>query len=332
MKRLADIFSIYQLSILRIVLVFFSGRACLHHINIIYDFQSDSPAIYFHTWFLKLLPEQLQTLHPNGEFFLEVGVIVLCAGAMAGIFGRLCLLLLSLVMFYVFGFNSAYGIFDHHNSLSSQVIFILAFIPGSMVLSIDNFLLNKFVGKKINGEEKNSQYPAWGFRLILTVVALTYFTSGLSKVRYGGIEWMDGKTLSFYLSGSVTQHPAGLRQLMIADEQHDKTWKDSVSLNAHIYGNQHRGAMAKIAKWLSDHSLLIALAAFITVIFELMGPVVFINNRWRTFYLLGAIAMHTTIGALMGLGFLQYKIICFFLIDWQYIASVINSLKLKTTV
>lgn len=308
------------------LLVFFAGNACLHHIEIIYSFHSQSPAVFYPTEYMQLLPNDWLSLNPEYKLSLKVTTVILSIGGIFGIFGRGCLLMLSLVLFYVFGFNSAYGIFDHHNSLSSQVIFILALIPGSMMLSVDILILNWFKQRRINITQALCQpWPSWGFKLILIVVALTYFTSGLSKIRFGGLGWMDGNTLSFYLSDFVNENPQGLRQMIIGKEVTDEDeWKDNFGLHAHIYGNQHRGILADIGAWLSEHKLIIALAASVTVIFEISAPVVLINNRWRTFYLAGAIVMHTTIGALMGLGFIQYRIICFCLMDWKYSLEVLK--------
>ena len=35
-----------------------------------------------------------------------------------------------------------------------------------------------------------------GLKLIMIMLAFTYFTAGVSKLRYGGMRWLDGKTLT----------------------------------------------------------------------------------------------------------------------------------------
>ena len=34
-------------------------------------------------------------------------------------------------------------------------------------------------------------------------LVFTYFTAGVSKLRYGGVEWLDGSTLSFYIQDKM---------------------------------------------------------------------------------------------------------------------------------
>ena len=90
------------------------------------------------------------------------------------------------------------GIFNHHLSLPTQVILELAFVQGSMKLSVDYFALKLFYLKKKGETLKITENPKWGFNLILTLEALTYFIAGVSKLRHGhGLNWLDGSTLGF---------------------------------------------------------------------------------------------------------------------------------------
>ena len=69
----------------------------------------------------------------------------------------------------------------------------------------------------------------------------------------------------------------------------------------------------------------------LTVLFELSSFCLLLGRWPRTAYLLGAIFLHTSIGFFMGLTFIQFRIICFLLIDWAWLYRQLQGLRKRKT-
>lgn len=309
------------LSILRLSLSIFMGKYLLERFYAINQLENNVEYALSKTWFTSLLPDSFFIFDTN--LFTTVTFLILASAICAafGFLGRISLFVLACLCFYVFGIGEGIGIFDHHVSLPSQVIFALALVPGSMKLSIDRLILN-FFNKRKNAETNNYSNTKWGVNLVLLLVVLTYFTAGVSKLRYGnGISWMDGSTLGFYLKERTGKYNNGESQLIIGDnkiESNDK-WKDQFGFVGHTYANyQSNKKLNNIAEYIANNKFLVIALSVGSVLFELLGFIVFINSKYRNIYLISAIIFHLSVGSLMGISFRQYRLICFCLIDWDY--------------
>ncbi|MFD1162258.1 HTTM domain-containing protein [Hwangdonia seohaensis] len=309
------------LSILRFSLSILMGKYVLERLNAIFQLENNIQYALSKTWFTSLLPDAFLVLDSNLYTTVKFLIIVSAFGAALGILGRLNLLVLAFLCFYVFGVGEGIGVFDHHTSLPSQVIFALALVPGSMKLSID-YLLMHFYNKRKNRVLDFASNPKWGLNLVLALVAITYFSAGVSKLRYGhGMSWMDGSTLGFYLKERTIKYEGGESQLIIGDSKikENEKWKDEFGFIAHTYGNfQTKKKLNDIAEYIANNKFLVVALSIGSVLFELLAFVVFINSKYRNIYLISAIVFHLSIGSLMGISFRQYRLICFFLIDWDY--------------
>ncbi len=309
------------LSILRFSLSILMGKYVLERLNAIFQLENNIQYALSKTWFTSLLPDAFLVLDSNLYTTVKFLIIVSAFGAALGILGRLNLLVLAFLCFYVFGVGEGIGVFDHHTSLPSQVIFALALVPGSMKLSID-YLLMHFYNKRKNRVLDFASNPKWGLNLVLALVAITYFSAGVSKLRYGhGMSWMDGSTLGFYLKERTIKYEGGESQLIIGDSKikENEKWKDEFGFIAHTYGNfQTNKKLNDIAEYIANNKFLVVALSIGSVLFELLAFVVFINSKYRNIYLISAIVFHLSIGSLMGISFRQYRLICFFLIDWDY--------------
>lgn len=317
------------------VLALFLGKKIigqLYFINDVVDHRSYELAT---TWFTGLLPDTLLTFSNAFISNLIIITIIVTVCASMGLLGRLNLIILSFLSFYVFGVSEGIGIFDHHISLPTQVILALALVPGTMKLSVDYFIWKKIIKKDKTSFLTNSENPKWGLNIILALVVLTYFTAGVSKLRYGhGLKWLDGSTLGFYLKEQTFLYKPGDVQLLVGNSQlaTDKKWKDTYGFVAHTYANyQTSPKLAQIATYIANNKLLLVLLSVGSVLFELLAFIAFINSKYRNLYLIAAITFHLSIGALMGISFRQYRIICFFLIDWtlilNYVSAKLNNIK-----
>ncbi|HEY1025732.1 MAG TPA: hypothetical protein VGE26_11250, partial [Sphingobacteriaceae bacterium] len=288
----------------------------------------------------------LTTLHERSALTTLLGDILLFPGApiifsvagicaLIGLATRPALFIFGLYTIALTGISASMGVFDHLWSLVSQVVVILAFIPGSTNLSADRALsriLKMRRGVKLSLSEifKSPPEQVWGMRLLLIILACVYFTAGVSKLRYGGFEWVDGKTLTHYLDGSASTKN-GIKPpiyLSSSEVSAEEKWKDGFGLYGYSYGNRVSSIPARNAgEFIAAHPRLIMFLAMLTVIFELSAFLLLFDKLPRTLYLFGAIILHTSIGFLMNLDFMPYRMICFLLIDWNWVVGGLGALK-----
>lgn len=292
----------------------------LHHRSLLTDFLAE-------TIFFNVNPQLLTIIFAASAI-----------GALLGILTRPSLLVFGLFIIYLSGFKTSLGVFDHSNSLVSQIILILAFIPGSTNLSVDRLI--QWLRKRRKGEISsvwvmlsNPLDQIWGVRLLLILLACVYFTAGLSKVRYGGLDWLDGKTLTHYLDGSAASSKDFDPPIYLSSSKvsHAEKWKDGFGLYAYSYGNRQGNLFAvNSGKLIAGIPAVIISLSVLTVLFELSSFCLLLGRWPRNLYLFGAIFLHTSIGFFMALTFIQFRIICFLLIDWQWLSGQLSqSLKKK---
>lgn len=281
---------------------------------------------------LELLgvPFPLQPQHIS--IFLAVYyTAALCA--LIGLATRPALLTFSLCTIYLTDISVSRGFFNHEASLTTQVLLILAFAPGSTRFSADKILV--WLAKERTKTSKSflraligGPAPVWGFKTILILLACTYFTAGLSKIRYGSLEWLDGQTLTHYLDGSARASGTEASPMFIGPKNipEAEKWKDGYGIYSYTYGNrQSSPSLIAIGEALASNATAIAAVSVATVAFELCGFLILLSGWPRVLYLLSAIVMHKSIGALMNLAFVEYQLICFYLIDWQWVYQHLNS-------
>lgn len=327
LRRVIEFMILYPLSVLRILLPWPYLRVLYNYLKSIPIAENGSytDAHIIKTWWIELLPDSMIVFDEKLLFTYSILLIFCVIGASVGLFGRLNLLILALLGFLIGGLTEAWGFFDHNLSLSSQVILILALVPQSMNLSVDSWVIEKFNSKKM----RLNKSSRWGVNLILILLALTYFTAGISKLKYGGSEWLNGSTLTFYLKNHPSDYNEGSRQLLIGNDQlaEKLKWKDQFAFHAHTYGNyQSNKWLRQSTDWIASRPYLVIFLSYATIFFEIFGFILFVNSRFRNLYLVSAILMHTTIGLMMGLYFNHYRLICFCLIDWSYF---LNRIKLS---
>lgn len=317
------------LSILRLLLPILIGKKLISELRFVSELIGAPDYQLAKTWFTSMLPDSLFIFDASTTATYHSLIIMATIGASIGLLGRLNMLILAFFSFFLYGIGEGIGIFDHHVSLPTQVLLALALVPGSMKLSIDYILLKYFYKNNNIGFGKK---PKWGLNLILMLVALTYFSAGLSKLRYGhGIHWMDGATLGFYLNERTSLYKQGDIQLIIGDSEitEEEKWKDKFGFIGHTYANyQTAPKFIAISGYIANSKSLLMLLAIGSVMFELLAFIVFINSKYRNIYLISAILFHISIGTLMGISFRQYQLICFCLLDWNLIFDYIIS-KLK---
>lgn len=303
-----------RLSWMRIALAIVYG---MHTYHLVRGWQLDVPAPAPQGWFLGLVPSGIRDFllgHPN---WVAAGVIVLVVLIVIGLATRPALIALVLIGLFARTIEVSQGIFDHESSLTTQVLFVLAFAPGTNAISLEHLARWWRGGRKDLLVSLLAPYRQWGVYLILGILALTYTTSGFSKMRFSGVSWLNGETLGFYLRGLT----AGTEVYMVGGGP--PTWRDDFGIVMYTYGNYnygnyHPAVLADAVDWVAHTPAILIALSVGTVVLELCGFLLFVP-RLRSLLLIGYMCMHTTIGILMGLPFVEYQIVCFFLIEWERI-------------
>lgn len=311
------------LFMLRVFLTLLITKNSLERLGFLVRAQNNETYSLSLTWINSLLPRELLVNEGNVQFYYYL-VIICTITTIIGLFGRLSLFILASVSIIINGMVEGIGVYDHAVSLPIQIYFILAFLPGTMFFSIDRFLLSTY-WKKDNLKPINPKILKLSTNLLLIILVATYFSAGLSKLRYGGVDWLDGKTLSFYIQDKMMDYDDGKKQLLLGRDTNEKDfeWKGKYHLYAHTYGNYNTSAKVRsINTWLGTNKYMMSGISIMTVLLELCGFVVFINPRLRNLYLLSVICMHSVIGLTMGLSFRYYELVCLCLMDWE---SIYNS-------
>jgi hypothetical protein len=155
------------------------------------------------------------------------GLLILSPIAAIGIFPRLLGSIIFLLYFeWMLVFNS-YGKVDHDR---------FAFLVALAVLPT--------IGRARHGDKTLSAKAGWAFRLVQLSVVATYFLAAWAKLRFGGLEWLWGTSLTWAILRRGTE------------------WSN----------------------WMLDHVWMIKTSQVGIIAFELMSPIIFfVNDRIRPY-------------------------------------------------
>jgi hypothetical protein len=243
------------------------------------------------------------------------------AGACAaiGFLTRPALLLFTLGYVYLKGVESAWGSFDHEPTIVVQILAILIVAPGVSACSLDRVLrwllrrraetpapvLSTIVGPAV---------PRWGVQLVLLTIIMGYFGAGVAKLRHGGVAWLDGQTLAFYMTGH--SQSSRIQQLGSAVEVRDeRKWKDGFGIEFYLLGAQS----SRLGAVMSRHQSLFVLAAIGALSFELLSPLMLLGGPFRVAVLLGAAGMHLFIDHFLNISFVSWIVIDLAMLDWPWL-------------
>ncbi|GAB4470790.1 MAG: hypothetical protein OHK0057_13770 [Thermoflexibacter sp.] len=267
------------------------------------------------------------------EQFHTLGIILFIVAFLAsiGLLTRIMLFLTGCIYLYIEMSYASFGTFDHEACLVSQLLIFMTFAPGVERISLDRMLswsIYYVKRKKLNFFVYMVGEPpvAWGIRFVLIFLSLIYFTAGYSKVRYTGWRWLDGKTLSYYVSGEPSIFKKVDAQRFISEENipESQKWKDGFGIQAHHYANfQASPFKQNLGKFIASvPAIMIGLSIF-TLVFEMGAPIMLLGGWYRIVVLLMAISLHQGIGFFMGLPFYPYQKICLLMLDWELIVKTL---------
>ena len=267
-------------------LVYFTNFAWVFHKKI--------DRIFWEPILLLRVLHRVFGLGPPSQQALElifIVTLILAVGAFIGYRTRVCALGASVLFMYLIAvYYSWHAKIHHRQGIFVLLLLALSLSPCGGALSVDALL--KWMrgsaerrGFRRDAAPVTSPYARWPLRLIGIILCLVYFFCGLTKLRIGGLAWMNGDTLAYWL-------------LQDAD----------------IYSIQLPLIVARFP------TLLKALSVFV-VVMEITFPVILFVPRLVWLYLPAGLGFHLGSHALMNTHFIWWWFTYMVFIDWDGLAS-----------
>ncbi len=210
----------------------------------------------------QLLIRGVTAIVPRDVLFTPSGLtglhwIVIGAGVLAlvGFFTPVALLIFALGNWIFVAHLYSYADVHHPEAVFSILLLLLAFAPVGDRLSVDALLRRQVArrsGRPLD-ESGESDVAIWPLKVAHVLIALTYLSTGLTKLVFGGLAWMNGYTLQAYLLAD------GLRRNL------------------------------PLGLWVAQHRTLCVLLSIGTVIFELLFFVSLFLPRKAPYFFLGGL-------------------------------------------
>jgi predicted DCC family thiol-disulfide oxidoreductase YuxK len=170
-------------------------------------------ALYTPLPILKLLLEPFGTwgMRPGATLIEVIWALGLISGALAllGILARLSLAVFAYANTILIAHLYSYGQMSHPEAVMVVALWLLVFAPAGASMSIVRLRRRlksavssmHFVPHHLTSSAapNTSEYALWPLRLMQWFMCIIYLSAGLSKLKYGGMSWLDASTLRYYL-------------------------------------------------------------------------------------------------------------------------------------
>jgi hypothetical protein len=168
----------------------------------------------------QLLIRAIAAIVPREVFFTPDAFAVLyrvtmVAGvaALVGLFTRTSLLVFALGTWIFVAHLFSYGDRHHTEALFCIFLMLLALAPSGERLSVD-----ALIGRRRRPATEASSAPGmsdtaiWPLKVAHVLLAMTYFSTGMSKLLHSGLRWLNGYTLQAHTLGDALErgHPLGV--------------------------------------------------------------------------------------------------------------------------
>jgi vitamin K-dependent gamma-carboxylase-like protein len=220
--------------------------------------------------------------------------------ALVGLATRTSLFLFALGLWFFVSHEYSYA--DVHHTQAPFAIFLmaLAFSPAGDSLSMDALIRRRRA--RAAGERtriaRSTDTAMWPLKLAHVLLAMTYFSTGISKLLAGGLAWMNGYTLQFYIfrDGINRDIPAGI--------------------------------------WLAHHHTLCVLLAIGTILFEVFFFVSILVPRAARLFFAGGILFHLGLYVFSGHPFFEHMVlnaILLLFLDPEWFPAQVSKLTSRRT-
>jgi hypothetical protein len=123
--------------------------------------------------------------------------------ALVGFLTRSSLFVFAMGVWIFVSHKYSYADVHHPEALFVIFLLVLAFSPAGESLSVDALLRRRRARRA--GDPAEGPGPVdtamWPLKLVHVLLAMTYFSTGISKLMVGGLAWMNGYTLQNYIFG-----------------------------------------------------------------------------------------------------------------------------------
>jgi Vitamin K-dependent gamma-carboxylase len=252
-------------------------------------------------WFFPSLEYQINLLEKNREFIdpqlfiLTIAAIIprdifftpvsftvlywvtLLAGvtSLSGLFTRASVFIFALGNWILISHAYSYADIHHPEAIICIFLMLLAFSPSGRSLSIDA-LIYHYRNRFSDNSDKASgmvETAVWPLKLVHVLLASAYFSTGLSKLLYGGLKWMNGYTLQSYI------------------------FQDAIRRDL------------PIGIWIAQQHTFCIILSVSTILFELFFFISLIIPCTAPFFLIGGVFFHMGLYLLAGHDFFQHIVL-----------------------
>lgn len=138
--------------------------------------------------------------------------------ALLGLFSRVSMAVLAYTVTVIITHKFSYGELHHRQTLLVIMLWVLTLAPIGRALSLDA-IRRRWRQARVAGafrpdppDADLSVHARWPLRLGQWLLALAYLSAAASKLEGGGLEWMNGTTLAYYLAydGMMWDRPVGV--------------------------------------------------------------------------------------------------------------------------
>ena len=189
---------------------------------------------------------------PSYEEIRLIQTIAIAIGflALIGLATRLSLLLFAVCNVFIVAWTYSFNDFHHTEAPLFLAFGILAFAPVGRVLSVDALLRRRRSDAPAPSLlSQEDELAGWAIHLIQWLLVLIYLSAVLSKLVFeGGLDWLNGYTLQYYL----------------------------------IQDTLRKGTL--LGGWFSQHHYLVMLSQYVVVAFQVTFALAVIFPRLRWIY------------------------------------------------
>jgi hypothetical protein len=238
---------------------------------------------------------------PTAESFKMIYCITAAAGitTLVGLFTRVSAFGFALGNWILVAHVYSYGEDHHPEAILCIFLMLLAFSPSGKRLSLDALIrrVRKGDHQKASGLPERIDTAIWPVKLTQVLLCFAYSSTGVAKVVFGGLAWMNGYTLQQIIFSSAVARdiPLGI--------------------------------------WLAQYHSVCLLLSIGVIVFEVFFFISLMIPQTVPLFLLAGVLLHSGIYFTEGSDFFQYIVLYVVFLDlenwWQRAKATAQSLVLR---
>ena len=233
---------------------------------------------------------------PDGVILTAYWITVASGGfALVGLFTRASLFLFAFGNVFLQAFRYSFSDFHHPEALMMIALCLLALSPAGRALSLDDLFerLRQTTQRKsferFRIVDSTHIFARWPLLLTGILLSIVYLDAAMKKLQAGGLDWMNGYTLQYYLLAR---------------------------------GGAERGS--EIAAWMGQHFAVALLLSWITILWEGTFFIILIFGSLIWLYLPLGVAMHVGMCITKLACFYQYIALYAVFVPWSSIVTAVS--------